>query len=284
MRIRKGTHFRVVFSARYLSWLNYVVFILAILHSRIILIHALSSSSMPPSQDKLRITFVTGNAMKTKEMNLILQEKDNRNIEIRTLQVDLPEIQEADTVSIAKNKALLAAQLANSPCVVEDTSLQFNALGGMPGPFIKWFQDTLQSQGLYDILAAYPDKSAVAVCTLAFCPAPHADPVLFTGECHGTIVPPQEGRGFGWDSIFVPNDANGTVDNDRPFSLMDTAEKNRLSHRGKAVRKFIRWVEYNYEPLYARQVAYRASTNDNSHQQLYPGHKGLDFKVQFPEQ
>lgn len=37
----------------------------------------------------------------------------------------------------AKDKALLAAQLANGPCLVEDTSLKFNALGGMPGPYIK---------------------------------------------------------------------------------------------------------------------------------------------------
>lgn len=116
---------------------------------------------------------------------------------LRVLTVDLPEIQEVDTIAIAKDKALLAAQLAGGPCVVEDTSLKFTALGGMPGPYIKWFQDKLQCQGLYNILAAYDDKSATAVCTLAFCPAPHADPVLFTGECRGTIVPPVEGRGFG---------------------------------------------------------------------------------------
>jgi inosine triphosphate pyrophosphatase len=121
----------------------------------------------------------------------------NSLVDLQVLTVDLPEIQEVDTMAIAKDKALLAAQLANGPCLVEDTALQFTALGGMPGPYIKWFQDTLQSTGLYNILAAYTDKSATAVCTLAFCPAPHADPVLFTGTCRGTIVAPVEGRGFG---------------------------------------------------------------------------------------
>jgi hypothetical protein len=43
------------------------------------------------------------------------------------------------------------------------------------------FQQKLKSEGLYNLLLAYEDKSAVAVCTLAFCPYPHADPVLFTG-------------------------------------------------------------------------------------------------------
>lgn len=55
----------------------------------------------------------------------------------------------------------------------------------------------LKPKGLYNILIGYEDKSATAVCTLAFCPYPHADPVLFTGRCTGTIVEPVEGRGFG---------------------------------------------------------------------------------------
>lgn len=69
------------------------------------------------------------------------------SVELRVVTVDLPELQETDTLAIAKNKALLAAQLANGPCLVEDTSLCFRALGGMPGPYIKWFQDTLHSEG-----------------------------------------------------------------------------------------------------------------------------------------
>ena len=89
---------------------------------------------------------------------------------------------------------MLGAQLAGGPCVVEDTSLQFQALGGMPGPYIKWFQDRLGSDGLWKILMAYEDKTATAVCTLAFCPYPHADPVLFTGVTKGRIVEPVEGR------------------------------------------------------------------------------------------
>jgi Ham1 family len=69
------------------------------------------------------------------------------SVDLRVLTVDLPELQEVDTLAIAKNKALLAAQLANGPCLVEDTSLCFHALGGMPGPYIKWFQDKLKNEG-----------------------------------------------------------------------------------------------------------------------------------------
>lgn len=56
---------------------------------------------------------------------------------------DCSGIIEINTEAVAKNKAIQGAQLAGGACVVEDTSLEFHALGGMPGPFIKWFQDKL---------------------------------------------------------------------------------------------------------------------------------------------
>ncbi|VEU38719.1 unnamed protein product [Pseudo-nitzschia multistriata] len=189
-------------------------------------------------------------------------------VNLRVVQVDLPEIQEVNTEGVAKEKALLAAQLAGGPSLIEDTSLEFHALGGMPGPYIKWFQERLQSVGLWRILTAYEDKSATAVCTLAFSPAPHADPVLFTGKVDGTIVEPVDGRGFGWDSIFVPEEEN------QPFSCLSTERKNELSHRGDAVRQWVNWLYVNKDELIERQKTGRQSI----------GHKGLDFKSYSPEQ
>mmetsp|Transcript_11784 Transcript_11784/g.32646 ORF Transcript_11784/g.32646 Transcript_11784/m.32646 type:complete len:354 (+) Transcript_11784:1417-2478(+) len=268
------------------------------------------ATTTPPSDDgtqQLKVTFVTGNSMKVHEVQRILAEHaatrgptpEESMIDLRIVNVDLPELQEVDTMAIAKDKALLAAQLVGGPCLIEDTSLQFTALGGMPGPYIKWFQDRLKSEGLYNILAAYDDKSATAVCTLAFCPGKHADPVLFTGECRGTIVEPIPGRGFGWDSIFVPhrtttnssssrssstggnennNDNNNNDDDDdmedKPFSLMSTEEKNQFSHRGKAVRKWAKWLGQNIDALVERQEG----------DTYLPGHKGLDFKIEYSEQ
>jgi inosine triphosphate pyrophosphatase len=213
--------------------------------------------------------------VQVKEVEMILAETGTTNLEhpesslvnLRVITVDLPEIQEVNTHGIAKEKALLGAQLAGGPCLVEDTSLKFHALGGMPGPYIKWFQDRLKSEGLYKILTAYEDKSATAVCTLAFCSAPHADPVLFTGKVEGTIVAPQVGGGFGWDSIFVPNGHS------QPFSMLSTEEKNEVSHRGDAVRQWAKWLAVNRQELLERQNG-----------RPFLGHKGLDFKSTSPEQ
>ena len=234
------------------------------------------SAPSTTANGQLNIAFVTGNAMKVREVEMILSEHGALNnsthpngglVNLRVVNVDLPEIQEVNTEAIAKEKALLGAQLAGGPCLVEDTSLKFHALGGMPGPYIKWFQERLKSDGLYKILMAYEDKSATAVCTLAFCPAPHADPILFTGECSGTIVAPTGKGGFGWDSIFVPNGENET------FSCLSTERKNQLSHRGAAVRQWARWLSVNREALVLRQDGVSAI-----------GHKGLDFKSYSAEQ
>lgn len=84
-------------------------------------------------------------------------------LDLTVLSVDLPEIQEVDTLAIAKNKALLAAQLADGPCLVEDTSLCFHALGGMPGPYIKWFQQTLKSNGTYTRYTRRPHAAVVVL-------------------------------------------------------------------------------------------------------------------------
>jgi len=246
-----------------------------------ILLHSATSLSSTPNVSgsnefkQLKIAFVTGNPMKANEVTKILS-KDGATrgptdgtslVDLRLLNVDLPEIQEINTEAIAKSKAIQAAQLAGGPCVVEDTSLQFSALGGMPGPYIKWFQAKLKAEGLHKILNAYDDKSATAVCTLAFCPAPHADPVLFTGKAKGKIIAPDESRGTGWDTIFVPDGE------DLPYSELSIERKNSLSHRGKAVRLWAKWLGTNQDELWERQSGRPAL-----------GHRGLDFKSISPEE
>ena len=60
--------------------------------------------------------------------------------------IDLPEYQgEPDSISIDKCKA--AMEQIKGPVIVEDTCLCFNALGGLPGPYIKWFLEKLRPAG-----------------------------------------------------------------------------------------------------------------------------------------
>lgn len=65
-----------------------------------------------------------------------------------------------------------------------DTSLCFNALNELPGPYIKWFLEGLGTLGLFHMLAPYEDKSAFAACNVAFAAGPEDDPVVGDRTMH----------------------------------------------------------------------------------------------------
>eukprot|EP00352_Strombidinopsis_acuminata_P006870 CAMPEP_0176368914 /NCGR_PEP_ID=MMETSP0126-20121128/22931_1 /TAXON_ID=141414 ORGANISM="Strombidinopsis acuminatum, Strain SPMC142" /NCGR_SAMPLE_ID=MMETSP0126 /ASSEMBLY_ACC=CAM_ASM_000229 /LENGTH=105 /DNA_ID=CAMNT_0017727361 /DNA_START=208 /DNA_END=525 /DNA_ORIENTATION=+ len=103
--------------------------------------------------------------------------------------LDLDELQ-GEPDFIASHKAKLAAKQVNTPVIVEDVGLCFNAYKGLPGPYIKDFLTKLGREGLYNMLAGFEDKSAYALCTYAFCEGPDKEPKLFQGKCEGKIVAP----------------------------------------------------------------------------------------------
>lgn len=128
------------------------------------------------------IVFVTGNAKKLEEFVAILGNSFPR--EITSRKIDLPEYQgEIDEICIRKCKT--AAKIVEGPVIIEDTCLCFDALGGLPGPYIKWFLDKLGAEGLHTMLSGFKDKTAQAVCTFAYCEGKPEDPVLlFQGLLH----------------------------------------------------------------------------------------------------
>ncbi|KAL7275340.1 nucleoside triphosphate pyrophosphohydrolase ham1 [Rhizina undulata] len=177
------------------------------------------------------ITFVTGNANKLAEVQAIL---GATGVSLESRSLDLPELQ-GSISEISLNKARQAAEIIKGPVIVEDTCLCFNALKGLPGPYVKWFLGSLGPQGLTNILAAYDDKSAQAVCTFAYCDGPGKEPILFEGRTDGTIVAPRGPANFGWDPIF---EYEGQT-----YAEMDKAEKNKISHRYKALQKLLEWLQ-----------------------------------------
>jgi inosine triphosphate pyrophosphatase len=103
----------------------------------------------------------------------------------------------------------------------------------MPGPYIKWFLEKLGPSGLYRLLHGWDDKSAVAVCTLAYCEDPEKQNILlFKGEVDGHIVEPRGTTNFGWDPCFQPLGSSKT------YAEMSETEKHQISHRFKAFKLF----------------------------------------------
>lgn len=187
------------------------------------------------------ITFVTGNAKKLEEFKAILGTSFPR--EIVSQKVDLPELQ-GEITEICIKKCKEAARIVQGPVIVEDTCLCFNALKGLPGPYIKWFLEKLEPEGLYKLLTGFEDKSAQAVCTFAYHPGEsNAEVILFEGRTDGDIVEPRGGRDFGWDPCFQPKGYSKT------YAEMPKEEKNKISHRFRALDRLRNYFIKNNQAL-----------------------------------
>ena len=198
--------------------------------------------------NRMAVTFVTGNKNKLAEVQAILGDvlpnlksqaldrkyRINLDFFLSIICFSVPEYQ-GEPEEIAKEKVKLAAQQVNGPVLTEDTSLCFNALQGLPGPYIKWFLDKLGHDGLNKLLAGYTDKTAYAQCLFAFCAGPNSEPVVFDGRCPGRIVPARGPNTFGWDPIFQPDNAQGAPGS-QTFAEMDKNEKNQISHRSRSLQ------------------------------------------------
>ncbi|CAN7939593.1 unnamed protein product, partial [Ixodes hexagonus] len=150
-------------------------------------------------------------------------------VQFESKDVDLAEYQ-GDADAICRAKCEAAAKVIGGPVLVEDTCLCFNALGGLPGPYIKWFLSNLGPEGLYKLLAGFEDKSAYALCTFAYSDGPGSEVRLFHGRTEGTIVAPRGANNFGWDSCFQPESE------DKTYAEMSVEAKNRISHRHRSIQ------------------------------------------------
>ena len=177
-------------------------------------------SDLPP------FVLVTGNRNKVAEAETAL----GRPLE--SIALDLPEIQSLDLADVVAAKADEAWRRLGRPLVVEDTALALAALGGFPGPLVKWLLTSVGVEGIARLGAALRDPRAVAACALVykFGPAP-ADRLTATAEVPGRLAhPPRGPGGFGWDPAFQPDG------HARTLGEMSDAEKDEVGPRGKVWR------------------------------------------------
>ena len=98
--------------------------------------------------------------------------------------VDIPEIQSLDIREVALHKAKAAYKIIGSPVIVDDTALTFKALGKLPGPFIKWFIDTMSFEDICNML---PESARDALSEVAFCYADGSTTEIFVQEMSADI-------------------------------------------------------------------------------------------------
>lgn len=186
-----------------------------------------------------RLVLATENQDKAKEIRAILG--SDFPIKVLTL-ADFPEVrlppEEGSTYAEnAVAKALVVARATGEMALGDDTGLEVEALGGAPGLYSARFAGEGASyhnnrMKLMEALRGLPAerRGARFVCTVAI-GWPDGSVKVVEGRCEGSITEKESGgRGFGYDPIFWVSECGKT------FAELSPEEKNRISHRGRAVR------------------------------------------------
>ena len=149
----------------------------------------------------------------------------------------VPEVvEDADTlIGNARLKAAAICTATGLPAVSDDTGLFVDALAGAPGVYAARYagEDATYADNRRKLLRELGDtrqRSAQFVSAVVVL-WPDGRQLAVEGVCSGTISVTELGdRGFGYDSVFIPDDGDG-----RSFAEMSDIEKNRLSHRARSL-------------------------------------------------
>jgi XTP/dITP diphosphohydrolase len=170
--------------------------------------------------------FVSSNIHKYHEAKKIL---DSFDIHLGFLKSNLEEIQSNSLHDIAIKKAQDAFSKFKKPIIIEDDGLFIDSIEGFPGPYSSYVFKTIGNKGILNLLKN--NRQAKFVSIITYC-----DKTIlksFEGKLEGKISKTQRGKGWGYDPIFIPNNSKNT------FAEMN--DKNEISHRYKALKKFSKW-------------------------------------------
>lgn len=185
----------------------------------------------------------TANPGKVREMKAVLSDlyidiitRDDLNITI--------DVEETGTTFLenATLKAKAICEASHMPAIADDSGLVVDALGGEPGVYTSSYGgEELTNEQRYRYLLSKMEnmeqRGAKFVSTIV-CAFPDGKLLSAVGECEGTIATePRGSGGFGYDPVFIPQGSTKTM------GEMAPDEKNAISHRGKALRKFAEVLE-----------------------------------------
>jgi len=163
------------------------------------------------------ITFITGNQKKADYLAQYL------GFPVKHVKLDVDELQSMDLKVIVEHKVRQAYEKIKAPVLVEDVALEFEALNGLPGPFIKFFLEKMSQK---DICALVDGKSRSVIARAVFGYFDGSHFQLFEGSMEGEIAKlPSGDSKFGFDNFFIPKGyevtrANLSADDDRKTYLL----------------------------------------------------------------
>ncbi len=194
----------------------------------------------------MRLVLATANPGKADEIREILGDR----VQVVPRPDSVPDVvEDADTLEgNARLKAVAIADATDEAALADDTGLEVDALGGAPGVHSARYagpegDDARNRQKLlaelHRVGATTPSERRARFRTALVLRRPDGTEVVVDGVVEGTIAPDVRGEGgFGYDSLFVPDDGDG-----RTFAEMSPDDKNRISHRGRALRALVRLID-----------------------------------------
>ena len=162
-------------------------------------------------------------------------------VELLPRPAEVPDVvEDADTLEgNARLKATAICAATGLAAVADDTGLEVLALDGAPGVFAARYagEGCSYADNRHKLLRELGDTAdrRARFRTVALVRWPDGPELAVDGVCPGTISDAERGpRGFGYDAVFVPDEGDG-----RTFAEMSDAEKNAVSHRGRAFRNLL---------------------------------------------
>ncbi|HWR63306.1 MAG TPA: XTP/dITP diphosphatase [Candidatus Thermoplasmatota archaeon] len=177
-----------------------------------------------------KLYFITSNQGKVKEAIEKL-----RPLGYSVIQKDLgyPEVQADSLEEVALQGIAHIQAKYHQAFMLEDAGLFIDTLQGFPGVYSKYVFFTIGLPGILRLLENKKNRNAVFRSVYVYS-EPGKTPVIVVGECSGMIsAVPRGEHGFGYDPLFVPQGSEKT------FGEMTIEEKNRFSHRSKALEKLV---------------------------------------------
>lgn len=154
--------------------------------------------------------------------------------ELERIKTTYPEIQ-ADTLeeTIAPGLRWLIER-HQVPLMIDDSGLFVDSLKGFPGVYSSYVFKTLGCGGILKLMQGVKDRAARFECCIGFM-SPGREPAMVKGVAPGSISLEMAGSGgFGYDPIFLPEGYSKT------YAQFEIPEKNKISHRGRAIELFIK--------------------------------------------
>jgi XTP/dITP diphosphohydrolase len=185
-----------------------------------------------------RLLLATRNAHKLREFTRLLG-----GVQLEPLPDDVatPPESGATYAANALIKARAAARATGRTAIADDSGVEAEALGGAPGVRSARFAgpDASDEENRVKLAAEAPAGSRLRyVCVIAHV-EPGGEEQLFEGTCTGTLAPAPRGEGgFGYDPLFLPDGDHG----ERTMAELSDAEKDAISHRGRAARELEAWL------------------------------------------